>query len=151
MNAFHEGGDDAAASLRLIQETRRKTAIRMKAPAYYHPALGCLIAVMMGSMESGKPSILVGLSMLALAILVSLYQKKTGTWANGLTTGGRRSKLVMTAGLIAIFAILFIGTRLKFEYGIDGAMIGAGIVGGLFATWLGYAWERAMLKDAGAD
>ena len=149
MNAFHEDGDDAAAALRMVRETQRKTAIRMKAPGYYHPALGCLIAVMIGSMESGKPSILIGLSMLALAILVTQYQKKTGVWANGMTSGGRRSKLLMAVGLIAIFAILFVGQRLRFQHGIDGAMIGAGILAGLFATWLGHAWERAMLKDAG--
>ena len=151
MNALHDNGDDPAAALRLIQETQRKTAIRMKAPAYYHPALGCIMAMIIGSIETHDDNYLLPMASCALVVLVHRYQKKTGVWANGLTTGGRRAKRLMAGGLIALVAILFAGMRLKFEYGIDGAMIGAGILGGLVATWLGYAWERAMLKDAGAE
>lgn len=151
MNALHDGGKDAAAALRLIQETKRKTAIRMKAPAYYHPALGCVMAVIIGSTEMHGDNYLIVLALCALGLLAYLYQRKTGVWANGLTTGGRRARRLMAGGLIALFAILFAGVRLNFHYGIDGAMIGAGILGGLVATWLGYAWERAMLKDAGAE
>jgi hypothetical protein len=150
MNALQEGPDDAAAALRLVQETQRKTAERMKAPAYYHPALGVIMAVIIASLEFKGPNYLIGVAMCALALIVTLYQKKTGVWATSFS-GGPRAKRLMVAGLIALVALLFVGTRLKFRYDIDGAMIGAGVVGGLFATWLGYAWERAMLKDAGAS
>ena len=151
MNALHDGGDDAAAALRLIQETRRKTAIRMKAPAYYHPALGCIMGVIIASIEMHGDNYLLPIALCALVVLMHQYQKKTGVWTNGLTTGGRRSKRLMAGGLFALIAILFAGMLLNFHYGIDGAMIGAGILAALVATWLGYAWERAMLKDAGAE
>ncbi|MDQ3139879.1 MAG: hypothetical protein M3Q15_04055 [Pseudomonadota bacterium] len=144
--------DDPAAALRMVQETQAKAAMRATAPVWYHPALGAIIATLVASMEAPRFSGgLIAVSMCGLAILVTQYQKHTGVWPNGLTAGGPRTRRLMVFGLLAMMAVLFGGARLKFGYGLDGALIAAGILIGLFATWYGFAWERAFRRDAGVS
>ena len=147
MNGYKE---DPAAALRSIQQTREKAAARAVAPGWYHPASGVIIAMLVASMEAPRfGGTIIAVGMVGLAILVTQYHRHTGVSLNGLTAGGPRARRLMAFGLVVMLAALFGGARLKFGYGLDGALIVAGIFLGLFATWLGFAWERAFRRDIG--
>jgi hypothetical protein len=145
-----EGEGDAAAALASIRETKRAAALRAKAPAWYHPAVGAVIAILVAAAELPWGEVLSGFALCLLAVLVVQYRKRTGTWLNGYTAGGPRPRLILLVGTAAIAAAILIAVWLKFHRDLDGAMIVAGIVTGLFATWLGFAWERAFVADAEA-
>lgn len=149
MNDFE---DDPTAALRAVRETREKAAVRATAPLWYHPALGAIIAMLVASIEAPRiTGAVVAVSMCGLAILITQYHKHTGVWLNGLTAGGPRTRRLMVFGLLVTLAGLIGGMRLKFGYGLNGALIVAGILLGLFATWYGLAWERAFRRDAGVS
>ena len=139
---------DPAAALRLVHETKRAAAIRAKAPAWYHPALGVVFLLIFAGLEREDGALFTAFAMCLLAVAVSQHQAKTGTWQNGLTAGGTRTRWLMALMLAVILGSLALGMWLKYHQGVDGAMIGIGVVMAVFVTWSGYAWERAFLRDA---
>jgi len=143
-------GQDAVKALSMVQETQRKVAERAKAPAYYHPALGFVFFLLCGSFEIERGTTLVTVSMCLLTVLIVQYKEHTGMWLNALNTGGRKPRRLMWIGLAVIIGCLFGGLAIKSAYDVHGIMWGTGIVTGIFVTWLGFAWERAFLADAGA-
>jgi hypothetical protein len=145
-----EEGKDAEAALALIRETQRAAAARAKAPAWYHPAVGAVLFTLVAALEVPGAQPFSGLALIALAILVTQYRRQTGTWSNGYTTGSAGARRLLLLGTAAIFAAILFAVWLKFHRHVDGAMIAAGILVGLFSTWLGFAWERAFVRDAGA-
>ena len=145
-----EEEQDPGAALALVRETRRAAAERVRAPAWYHPAVGAVIGIMIGSLESSRNTGLVAIALSILALLMVHYQKHTGTWVNGFTAGGPRSRRMMWGGMALIFGVTAVAAWLKFARGVDGVMIAAGIAVALFATWLGFAWERRFREEAGA-
>ncbi len=144
--------NDPAAALRAVRNTQKRAAGRVRAPAYYHPAIGFIFFMQFAAIELGSGgTILTILSLMLLAVLVTQYRRRTGTWQNGFTAGGRRTRRLMWGGIAAIILALLVGTYLKLHLHIDGAMLAAGALSGIFATWLGYAWERSFLAEAGTE
>jgi hypothetical protein len=134
----------------VVRETQRAAAVRARAPVWYHPLGGAVLAVVTGAIESPRLSLLSAMAVCVLAVAVSYYQKRTGVWINAYTAGGSRPRWIVGLGTAAIVAAIALGIWLKFKLGLDGAMICTGAVVGLFATWLGFVWERAFLADPGA-
>jgi hypothetical protein len=143
-------GQDAVNALSMVRDAQRKIAERAKAPSYYHPALGVVFLMLCGSFEIERGTPLITIAMCLLTILIVRYKEHTGMWLNGLTAGGRRSKGLMWMGSAVIIIGLFGGLALRSIYELHGIMWAVGIVIGIFVTWLGFAWERAFLEDAGA-
>lgn len=144
--------EDPAAALEMVQLTRARTAGLVRAPVWYHPALGAIIAAIVASMEMREISGgIIAAGVAGMALLAREYQKRTGMWPNGLTAGGLRTRRLMMVALVVMVGLAIGGVRLKHGYGVDGALIVAGILIGLFATWYGFAWERAFRRDAGVE
>lgn len=138
---------DPAAALRLVRDTKRAAALRARAPAWYHPALGLVFVMLVGSMETERASFFGGVALCLLAAIVVQYQKVTGVWLNGFTAGGTRAKTIMAGFVGLIIVTMLAGLWLKYREGVDGAMIGAGLLTGLIATVSGFVWERAYVRD----
>jgi hypothetical protein len=149
VNGNRLGEEDPAAALALVRETQRAAAVRARAPAWYHPAVGGVLAVVVAAIESDRLNLLSALALCVLAVVVSQYQKQTGTRMNAFFAGGRRPRRILGLGTAAIVTAIGLGLWLKFGLGLNGAMIVTGAVVGLFATWLGFAWERAFLAEPG--
>lgn len=148
MNSVHEeNGSDAGIALEAIRETQAAAAARAKAPAWYHPALGGILGLMIGAMEAPGHLPIVAIATGGLSIAVWEAQRQTGIWMTGFS-GGRRSYGFMALGALVIFGGLIVGLVLNYRLGVDGAMIVTGVGIGAFATWFGYALERRLLKDA---
>jgi hypothetical protein len=144
------GGGDPAAALEAVQEAQRAAAARVRAPAWYHPAVGAILAVLIASFDapSGVRGGITAVAMCGLAICVTQYQKRTGTWSSGFTVGSGKARRLMIGGVVVIFLALLLGLWLK-RGGTEGAMLACGVAVGIFATWLGLAWQRVFLRDAG--
>lgn len=141
---------DPAAALALVRETRKAAAERVRAPLWYHGSVGAVEGVLVASVGFRHGAIVTALAMCALAVLISQYQKQTGISLNGLTAGGPRSRRLLWLGLVLILGVMIGGVYLTLERDMGWVMLPAGVAVALFATWLGRAWERTFLEEAGA-
>jgi len=76
---------DAQAALDALAADRAQLAERLVTPAWYHPALGCLVAALILSayLGTGLGTVLFVAYCAGLAALVSAYRRLTGLWSNG--------------------------------------------------------------------
>ncbi len=78
----------SAAALYAIGNQRAHLADRLVTPWWYHPALGGVLALFVGSFATRRLAVVAVCALLYLACLVVLphaYRRATGVWVNGYT------------------------------------------------------------------
>jgi hypothetical protein len=136
-------------ALSAIQAANRRMADRAKAPGYYHATLGLLGGGAVAVQEAPWPWRLAYYAVLivAMALLVRAYRRKTGLWISGYRAGRTRWVAV---GVAAIFVLVAAGAIwLTFQEHVHGACLVAGVLIAGLVTAAGYLWERAYRRDLG--
>jgi len=139
---------DIAESLHAIQSQRHRVARRVASPKGYHLALGLLIGVMVGSLESRSVVVVLAaylIMTIGFGVLIGVYRQTTGLWVNGW----RRSPAGRwTVGLVAGLALLVgLAAGLEFGLGWRGPFVVAGALSVLWSTLAGRRFDRALRSE----
>jgi hypothetical protein len=139
--------EDALRMLAEIKAANTGMAERLKAPTWYHPALGLLT----GGLAAVQAAPVIWMYVyyvvfgLGLVVLVRSYMRKTGMWVSGYRAGRTRivavSLAVITGALMVNSAWLFRSKHLTW------VPLVTAVVLAVIVTIAGFVWEAAFRKD----
>lgn len=142
--------EEARAALAAVDQSRSAIAERLYTPWWYHPVLGLLVGglvtvALAGVGSSVLMSVLVAYSA-GLAVIVTVYRRKTGVWLSGFEGGpkARRSAFRFFAGLllaVVIGAVFAIGLEIRWTAPIVGLVAAVAMV----------VWGRRFDKSVRAE
>lgn len=144
--------EDALRMLAELEAANADLTKRVRAPAWYHPALGLLMGGLCAVQAAPVPGMLAyyAVFIAGLVLLVRAYIKRTGLWVSGYRAGRTRWVAVglatITTGLMLLSAWLF-HTRKE----TLAPFVFAGLIA-MIVTIGGFVWEaafRADLRDGG--
>ena len=144
--------EDALRMLAELEAANADLTKRVRAPAWYHPALGLLMGGLCAVQAAPVPGMLAyyAVFIAGLVLLVRAYIKRTGLWVSGYRAGRTRWVAVglatITTGLMLLSAWLF-HTRKE----TLAPFVFAGLIA-VIVTIGGFVWEaafRADLRDGG--
>jgi hypothetical protein len=116
-------------------------------PGWYAPVYGlfCGLLVAGGGLPQPWGSLLVGFSLLGIALLYLRWQQMTGLSVNGYRAGTTR---VIAIGLaVAFVSLMLAGLALRAQFGFIWAPILCGAVAGIIAFFASAAWDRAWQRE----
>lgn len=144
--------EDALRMLAELEAANADLAERVRAPVWYHPALGLLMGGLCAVQAAPVPGMYAyyAVFIAGLILLVRAYIKRTGLWVSGYRAGRTRWVSVglatITTGLMLLSAWLF-HTRNE----TMAPFVFAGLIA-VIVTIGGFVWEaafRADLRDGG--
>lgn len=140
---------EGRTALDQIAQANREMADRIKGPGWY----GWSLSLMLGGLVAVQEAPLLAVFgyeaffLVALALLVRAYRRRTGIWIPGYRAG--RTRWVMLAAL-SVYLPLFLGSVYLYrEMHIRGACIAGGVVMAGLARVYCHFWEKAYRRDLG--
>ena len=143
---------DPRDALALAQQARERVAARAAAsPGWYGPIYGLLCGVLVagGGLPQPLGSLLVGFSLLGIALLYLRWQQMTGLSVNGYRAG--RTRVIAIALAMAFVSLMLAGLALRAKFGFIWAPILCGAAAALIATFASAAWDRAWQRELRKD
>jgi quinol-cytochrome oxidoreductase complex cytochrome b subunit len=135
---------DPAEALALAQSARERVAARAAAsPGWYAPFYGlcCGGIVAGGGLKQPFGILLVGISLIAVALLYRHWQNKTGLSVNGYRRGWTRVVAIALAAMMV--GLTLAGLGLREEFGLGWAPLACGAVAAVAAALGSIVWDRA--------
>ena len=145
--------DDARAALDAVDADSARLSERVIGPWWYHVGLGLAVAAIVGAqaLEGTMSVVLVALAIIAIPLLVGVYQRHHGVWpapGTGRATRRLQRTLVMVCGVAFVAALVF---RILDAPPWPTLVVAA--AAGLAVVALGFAYDRALAAElrAAAD
>lgn len=143
---------DPRDALALARDARERIAVRAAAsPGWYTPLYGLLCGgiVTGGGLPQPWGTLLVGVSLLGVALLYRGWQQTTGLGVNGYRAGATR---VIAIGLgVALAGLMLGGLALRTAMGQVWAPLACGAAAAVIACFAGAAWDRAWQRELRRD
>jgi hypothetical protein len=143
-----ENEQSAASQLAALRADRQALATRVVQPWWYDAALGALVFVLLSSLATRNPWVVLGAVVVAsagMAALRSIYTKLTGVWVNGLRPG--RTRRAITVWLVLYAVVLAAAACAEYLLHLHGAIVvGAAVLGvgiALISRW----WTRIYVAE----
>ena len=142
-------GDDFEPrdALAIAQAARERLADRAKVPAWYGIIYGLCCGAIVAAMGMDPPwsLLLLGIGLIALALLYRTWQQLTGLSVNGYRKGRTRTIALLLA--VGLAGLGLAGLFLRKGYHIEWAPFAAGGAAVPVAILLSMAWDRAWRRE----
>ncbi|HVQ10122.1 MAG TPA: hypothetical protein VMS43_16985 [Allosphingosinicella sp.] len=135
---------DPAEALALARGARERVAARAGAsPGWYAPLYGlcCGGIVAGGGLKPPLGILLVGGSLLAVALLYRRWQHLTGLSVYGYRKG--RTRTIAVALVVVLTGLMVAGLVLRERFALGWAPLATGAVAAILAAWGSHSWDRA--------
>lgn len=135
---------DPTEALALARGARERVAARAAAsPGWYAPLYGlcCGGLVAGGGLAQPLGILLVGASLLAVALLYQRWQQLTGLGVHGYRKG--RTRTIAVALVVVLIVLMVAGLVLRERFALGWAPLAAGAVAAILAAWGSHSWDRA--------
>lgn len=141
------------AQLTGLEADTARLASRVRGPWWYHLALGVVVATIVASQAlEGIPSIaLVALAIIAIPLIVGVYQRRHGIWPAPGT--GRATRLLQALLLGTVAAAFVAAVTLRILDSPEWIILVIAVAAAVAVVVAGRAYDRALeaeLREAGA-
>ncbi|HLK23227.1 MAG TPA: hypothetical protein VKT30_01070 [Caulobacteraceae bacterium] len=146
-----ESDETPRSALNDVAQAQAALADRARAPRWYHPALGLLVAGLIAVQAAGPviADAYIALFCLGLVLLMQAYRRHTGLWINGWRRG--RTRLVALGFAVATSGLLLASVWLRYQPGLGWAPLAAAPVAFVVVTAAGFLWESAYRADLASE
>jgi hypothetical protein len=138
---------DPTEALAMVRDARARIVARNPSPPWYAPLYGLLCGGIVAGGGLAQPFglLLVGGSLLGLALLYRTWCDRAGISVNGYRAG--RTRVIAILFAVLLVAMMLAGLALRIERGLGWAPLALGALTVPIAAFASLAWDKAWRAD----